>query len=411
MVTFKNHPAHILAYGHSNQTTFRDSSIQGAYDAIAVPGTIATYYQQATGGFVLALRRPYFIDPRTPLFQQDLQNEQIRASFYTLSCAHGPKIEIAVDRAGRGLARLWADIRSTYDEKEAALSWLDYQRGYVGGSSQKLQHYEKLVGRTLGNPQQPAFYTNPYWMADGVNSPEWTMTYRTIVEMHRLLRDDESIVPIVTTKRVGNQAWHALDHMIESVCEMDGVNTVLVWIDGFRELEESVDQLRALKELVLDKASKGIQIGMLYGGYFSVALGKSGLWAFGNGVGYSESRSFPELPSTGAPPPRYYLYGLHRYIQPDIASRLLRNDPSGRLQMPVQLRHHFANQDPTALSYHELMTHFVLSRGAEIKQSSGFSIFDLRKELTDTANYIDANPLLSALVSTDHLRSWSLALA
>ncbi len=411
MVSLQNNPGHFLAYGHSNQTTFGNPGIQSAYDAIVVPGTIATFFQQATGGFVLALKRPYFIDPRTPVFQQDLQQQHIRASFYTLSQAHGPRIEVAVDRAGKGLARLWVEIRNTYDHKEAAKSWLDYQRGYVSGSSQKLRHYEKLIGKSLGGAQQPAFFTNPYWMANSLASQAWTMTHGTIVEMKNELHTDESFVPIIAWKRRnGFGGWRTLERMVESICDIGDIHTVLIWIDSFRELEEPVDELRALRELVSGMLSDGVRVGMLYGGYFSVLLGKVGLWSFGNGVGYSESRSFPELPSTGGPPPRHYLYGLHRYIQPDIASQILRNDYKGMLQIPVQLRHQTANSDPASLSYHELMTHFVLSRGAEIDHAAGSSVVDLQNELIDTASYIEASHILSALASVEHLRNWAAAL-
>ena len=412
MVSLRNAPGHFLAYGHSNQATFRNPGIQNAYDAIVVPGTIATFYQQATGGFVLALKRPYFIDPRTPLFQQDLQQDEIRASFYTLSRAHGTKIETAVDRAGQGLAKLWVEIRNTYDYRDAAKSWLDYQRGYVGGSSQKLKHYEKLIGRSLGGVQQPAFFTNPYWMASSLSSPAWSMTRSTVAEMASRLRTDEVMVPIIAWKRPRTfGGWRTLERMVESIWEIGNAYAVLIWIDSFREFEEPVAELRALRELVSKMSAQGLRVGMLYGGFFSVLLNKYGLWSFGNGVGYSESRSFPELPSTGAPPPRYYLYGLHRYIQPDIASQILRNDHSGMLQIPAQLRHQTANSDPASLSYHELMTHFVLSRGAEINSASGTRLVDLRDELNDTADYIQGSPILSALAKVEHLRNWAAALS
>ena len=67
-------------------------------------------------------------------------------------------------------------------------------------------------------------------------------------------------------------------------------------------------------------------------------------------------------------------------------------------------------KDPAALSYHELMTHFVLARGAEIKTAAIGDISDLRRALISTADYVDSRPLASALVRSDHLRNWAEAL-
>ena len=402
-------PYHLLSYGHANQTTFRHPDIQDAYDTVSVPGTIATYFQQGTGGFVLALNKSYFIDPRTPLFQQNLHMQDIRQSFRTLSSAHGPKIETVVKNASIGRINLWDEIRNVYDPEEVATCWLDYQRAYVQGSSDRIDHYANLIGRDLVKPQQPSFFTNPYWMSDNINSAEWNMTFQTIRRLHNYLGRNEDFVPIIAWRRIGNGDWQVLQNMIRLVCSI-GIDRLLVWVDNFRERDEPVGQLRNLREIVLTSCSEGIRVGMLYGGYFSLSLGSDGLWAFGNGVGYSESRAFPELASTGAPPPRYYLFGLHQYLQPDTASLLLSDDPEGRLEIPEKLRSQASMKDPAALSYHELMTHFVLARGAEIKTAAIGDISDLRRALISTADYVDSRPLASALVRSDHLRNWAEAL-
>ena len=122
-------PLHFLAFGHSNQSTFRRETLQDIYDGVSVPGTIATYFQQATGGFVLALDKPYFLDPRTPLFQGNVQ--AVRASFLTLAKAHGPAIHTVVSRAKDADIRLWDEIQNIHDASELSSSWLEYQRNYV----------------------------------------------------------------------------------------------------------------------------------------------------------------------------------------------------------------------------------------------------------------------------------------
>ena len=398
-------PAHFLAYGNSNQAVLRSEATRSAYDGISIPGTIATYFQQATGGFVLALNKPYFLDPRTPLFQ--CNPDKIRASFYTLSSALGPEIEGAVSRAGSGSANLWNEVRSSYRPRSAATSWLDYQRQYVAESSERLDHYSHLIGRPLSHVQRPHFFTNPYWMSDGIHSEGWGMTHDTIVEMVEMLEPTDVLVPIVAWHRSRDADWGTLRSMILQIRDL-GLSRVFVWVDSFREQEEPAEELRNLRDVVVFSRNSGVSLGMLYGGYFSLLLGAAGLWAFGNGVGYSENRAFPELPSTGAPPPRYYMYRLHCYLPADTASQLLTLGLEINLDVPSEHRTLVPHEDPAALDYKDLMTHFVLARGAELTASSGRSMQELSDELYSTADHIESHPRSSRLVkNVDYLRRWA----
>ena len=398
----RSRPKHFLAFGHSNQSTFRRTSVQGLYDAISVPGTIATYFQQATGGFVLALNTPYFLDPRTPLFQANLQ--VIRASFRTLASAHGPAIHSAVERARAGDIALWDTIQDECDAREVAESWLEYQRNYVAESSERIDYYAELIGSDIGDLKRPEFFTSPYWMCTDIQSREWMMTRDMIEHISRTLDSGETLVPIIAWDRASDREWSRLLDIVLDVRDM-GFSESLVWINDFREHDEPIEELRNLRNTVSSSASGGIKIGMLYGGYFSLCLGKIGLWSFGNGIGYSESRAFPELASTGGPRPRYYVFGIHRYLPLDIASRFLSDDPDGRLDLPHRL-----GEDPATLSHGDLMEHFVLARGAEISASVGRTMAELSDNLLETADYIRFRTRSSTLVNVEHLRSWGMAL-
>src|SRR6266511_1278969 len=78
--------SHYLSYGATDQQTVRD--LTGAYNGLVVPGTVAAFQRQGTGGFVLALSATqaaakYVIDPRFPLFQQPLS--QPKKSHFALA--------------------------------------------------------------------------------------------------------------------------------------------------------------------------------------------------------------------------------------------------------------------------------------------------------------------------------------
>jgi len=397
-------PKHFLAFGHSNQATFRRPDIQDCFDGVSVPGTIATYFRQGTGGFVIALDKPYFLDPRTPVFQSSLAT--IKASFCTLAEAHGAATTDALTRSKASEVDLWETIRDAYDADEAASSWLRYQRDYVGTSSEKLDYYADLIGTDISsdNSQGPTYITAPYWMSTSIRTVEWAMSHATIECTLRSLRSGEDFVPIVAWNRPPSKDWSLLVEMLSDLRRL-GIRKVLLWVNNYRELYEPVDQLRNLRTVVSDCAHDGIHIGMLYGGYYSLALTCAGLWAFSNGVGYSESRAFPELSSSGAPPPRYYLVGLHRYLQQAIASRVVADDPNQVLDLPERV-----GKDPAALQPNDLMAHFVHARGAELRSTEGVTKRELVDKLIETADYVESRPRASDLVDVIHLRNWAAAL-
>ena len=329
----------------------------------------------------------------------------VRASFRTLAVAHGQSFASALEKSEQGRGSVWDMIRENYDISETSASWLGYQRNYVEESSEKLDYYAELIGNELSELRRPSFFTCPYWMSTDVHSREWQMTRETLVQMSRALNSEEQVVPIVAWNRASRKDWALLQEMIGDVVSL-GFSRVFVWVNDFREHVEPIDQLRGFRTTVSVFAEKGVSVGMLYGGYFSLALGSVGLWAFGNGVGYSESRAFAELSSSGGPPPRYYVLGLHRYLQQAIASRVLADDVEGELDLASRV-----GQDPATLRPDELMAHFVRARGAEIGSVEGRTLAELSVRLVETADYVEARPRAAQLVDVEYLRKWAAALA
>lgn len=76
--------------------------------------------------------------------------------------------------------------------------------------------------------------------------------------------------------------------------------------------------------------SSGVELVNLYGGFFSICMYHAGLWGFNNGLGYSESRDWPQLEATGAAPARYYVPRLHAYLPVGTAQALIEVEPEFR---------------------------------------------------------------------------------
>ena len=98
---------HWLAFSNSDQQILTERTQGELWDALVVPGTLATYYMQGVGGYVLATRRPFVIDPRTPLIQPAFDEDRPRppkASHKTLAKIHHPDLLHGLEPEARELA-------------------------------------------------------------------------------------------------------------------------------------------------------------------------------------------------------------------------------------------------------------------------------------------------------------------
>lgn len=358
---------HFLAYGHSDQVSFRAASVQESFDYLTVPGTIAAYYPDATAAFVLSSKLEYVIDPRTPLFQDYIAVP--RASHFSLADWHGPKVRTHMGDSDRQESVTFD--ASFYDPatiREMVGSIIDAQSRYgqrSGGIKKQLDRYRQLLADAQGiaapvasNTQRPpAFVLAPYFFTDGRD--RWAETNEAILAECGARSDANLISPVVAIDRIATLATRvaALPPTLAS--------SVFYWVHRFNERTVSETELMEMRAAVR-KLAVGRRLVNLYGGFFSICVGVVGLWGFNNGLGYSESREWPELSTTGAAPARYYLRPLHAYLSPALAQFIVDRVPDWACGCSV-----CAGRSAITLSYHDLKMHFALSRRWEIDLVAG----------------------------------------
>jgi hypothetical protein len=143
-------------------------------------------------------------------------------------------------------------------------------------------------------------------------------------------------------------------------------HTVIFWLTGFDERAEPVARLRSLWQIV-STYSQDYRLINLYGGYFSIMLSLAGLEGFSNGIGFSESRRWPELAASGAAPARYYVPRLHAFLAPGDAQLLVDQDSWFACTCEICSEFQIAGRPAiVTLDYHDLKRHFVLARKWEI---------------------------------------------
>lgn len=344
--------AHYLAYGATDQETFRE--LRNAYSGVLVPATIAAFQRQGTGGFVLSLSAtpeapPYMIDPRFPLFQQALRAPK-KSHTALAELLDDPDLVV---RYGDPEPEDFSDDRVA----AIATKWVEFNSGYGSKENQKFQKYAKRLGDDVQpeSAQSPEAILPPYFACDGPTD-EWWGRSLCFFEHTRAAADDVQCVRVVCARH-----GDALAGLIETLGEPE---QLAVWVSGLDEHNSPASELLSYRRAIAQAAEAGQEPFALYGGFFSVLLGRDGLRGASHGVGFSEHRNWRELPQSGAPPARYYLRRAHRYVPQDLAQTLYGFSPD-LTECPCP---HCDDRPPVALDYHELMKHSVWCRDEEIRR-------------------------------------------
>lgn len=412
---------HFMAYGNSDQASFRNSTVRSAFDVMTVPGTIASYYQEATVAFVLSSQLDYLIDPRSPLFQGDIGEP--RASHITLAEWHGPTVHSAVSR---GNATLGPAFYTPAVVKELVTEIVERQRSYASHApvvKKKLDRYAALLAEAMQQQGAPTPTTNakspyavlaPYFAVSGTSDPWWAVVQAVWAAASTLSRSDE-IIPVVCLDGRPKENADGVAALAEVLPLIPSSlsNIAFFWVTNFDERKVSETQLRDLWNVIAERPD-GRQLINLYGGFFSICLRHAGLRGFGNGLTYSESRDWPALASTGAAPPRYYVRDLHVFTSPAVAAVLESVDPSFACFCDACVDWRATGQSIASLPYHDLKRHFAVARKWELDLTAAVPLAEIADRLESARNRVVAaragNIVLDSLPALEYLTRWAAVL-
>jgi len=354
---FEKKFSHYLSYGPADQHTVRE--LRDLYDGLLVPGTVAAFQREGTGGFVLALsatetHTPYVIDPRSPLFQQDIEE---------------PKRAHEALRTILGLPENYSPNPKKWTAslvETVAENWVNFNSSYKTQASAKFDKYAKRLGDVKHEAAtEPKLLLAPYFAADSEGDPWWEVSSRLFDATRAKLVEQKgkhSCVRVVAAKSVS-----ALSALLPTLRDD---KQVVIWVSNLDEFKTDAAELASYGVAVKQSTAGGKELFALYGGFFAVLLSGVGLRGASHGIGYGEYRNWRELPQSGPPPARYYLPELHKYVRAELADVL----------WGAQITHcscpACGNNPPILLDYHELMMHSVHCRAREINEWAGLSPSD-----------------------------------
>jgi hypothetical protein len=363
---------HYLSYGSTDQETVR--KLTNYFNGLLIPGTIAAFQSEGTRGFVLTLtarsREPYVIDPRFPLFQNRLIKP--KKSHLMLATILG-----VPDLVNTSRIPLPGDLNPTQIET-IAHRWIDFNIGFEDVKTKTFAKYaDRLNESVLPEAKQtPAYILPPYAMVDNPSDGWWELSKKLWDESQQYALEkgvEHKLRRVVATNDPTH--WNSLAGAIQD-------KEIVGWVSNLSELELSSEvPLINYGEALMKARQRNQQVFALYGGFFSVLLSRYGLTGASHGIGFGEHRDSIELPSSGAPPARYYVPLLHRYIGVEIAVHLWRQFPE-LISCDCDECH---GGSPSDLLYHQLMSHSVRVRSKEIADWLDLPTSEVVMKLTDSS--------------------------
>lgn len=382
---------HSLSYSHADQALLRDPGLTACWNGLVVPGTLATYYFEGTGGFVLARRVPYIIDPRTPLLQTiALPRPTPKMSHLKLAEIHDPDVvetwpDEEIDRAHWEDGR-WPDVVRRV---------LEFQTTYSSSATAKIDKYTQLlkqagIHRDGGEePLDPLLLVPPYWAVGSTADPWWALSREAIeiaIEEH-----PGQVMPIIS---IGPEPGVDIGTLRELIADIpDGCDQIFCWASDWIESEATDDDVQGWLSAIEVGGEHGLLVHNLYGGYLSVLLRGRGLAGVNHGVGYSENRDSRRLSATGGPPTRYYVPALHTFLTVPNAQPVIDHLPpewACDCRVCDQVREEDGRPQVGRLSTENLKRHFLLARHDEFVRVDA----DLDEELdqlTVVGNWVIEN--------------------
>jgi hypothetical protein len=387
--------SHYLTYGATDQQTVRE--LRESYDGLIVPGTVAAFQREGTGGFVLSLSAtpeapPYLIDPRFPLFQKAI-------------IAPKKSHEALAELLGEpGLVRQFEPRPEDFPPEliaQIARKWVEFNTSYETRQAAKFRKYASRLDEDVEaeNAKAPSAIVAPYFVSE---DDEWWRLSREFLAATRQFAPPE--IPVLAVTACATSA--ELDKRLSE----GGEERSIIWVSGLEELGSDPSDLLTYAQAVGAANDRGQSTFALYGGFFGVLLGSAGLRGACHGIGYGEHRNWPELQQSGPPPARYYAPRFHRYIGQDLAYQLWSLDAD-----LTACECDICGGRPPLLDYHDLMKHSVLARQAEIDRWSTLDLHDtlslLEEETESLEEDIEAAGLPVPLVApteraTRHLSRW-----
>ncbi|HID43209.1 MAG TPA: hypothetical protein EYP30_05425 [Archaeoglobaceae archaeon] len=359
------------------------------YDGLVIEAPILEQYTNFAVSLVSTIERPFFIDPTHKLVLRDL--EHVAEKEWLIKVMEAYEISECLQEGEISFEMLWEKLDSFVS------AVISYQRERLGKSSGGLELFG-VVPRL-----EPQIILTPYFLIDGIDSESYKLNLEMIKESVAL-KGKEKLYAVMALERY--LISRDLNKLISDFA-VEGLDGFCIWISDFREYDEDARMLEKYVEFFKRLSEIGKPVINLYGGTFSIFIGKLGfIDGIVQGIGYGEYRN-PFVHATGGYPKRYYIPKLHRSVPIFLAQELLATVPELKCDCEFCAGADILKTREKEVRADSLKKHYMLGRWKEKKAD-----FDeLYKDLQETIQLLNKSGMLDRYWDQlRHLENWSKVL-
>lgn len=318
--------------------------LRKCYDGFVIEASILEQFTKFTLSLLFSVEKPFFIDPTHKLVLRTLNEKE-----WAIKVAEAFKISECVEEGVILIDKLKENLNAFVKATIA------YQRNKIKMSSGGLE----LFGIS-GYGLEPEIIVAPYFLIDGIHSESFELNLEMLRKSIALKGDGKLYAVIAIEEYLLSEAEELI-----SKFEIEGIDGFCVWVSDFREEGEDVKMLEKYVEFFkkLSKLKKPIM--NLYGGAFSVLLGKLGLIdCVVQGIAYGEHRN-PYIAATGRYTKTYYIPKIHKVVPLYRAQELIETVPELKCGCEFCVEADILNTPENRIRTDLLKKHYVLSRWNE----------------------------------------------
>ena len=321
------HGFHIVRFGTAGDQQFLLGNFLNTYDQLIINANIVAHMPAALTSFLLmkAKNKPYFIDPQTHAFQHDIDHIQsgktgeVRKSIKKLAEFFGEPVIACVIKEKRSLRPSdFKNDRITLDYCDNVLKFQQEAISKEATNSDAAKYYKFVHdehGLKLKKMFHPSLLVAPYFYLDSGDSfNDWLQVNLRCAAMSKKFSNKAGL-PLATQIVINRELLHDKEKIKKIVDGYRKSNTdiFLIWIDSFAENDASQEDLLAYIDF-LKQLNYIAPIVNLYGGFFSIVLGKcsviNNLVGVAHSLEYGESRGVVPV-GGGLPTAKFYFPSLH----------------------------------------------------------------------------------------------------
>jgi len=403
-------------------------SYKNTYHGLVVPAHILVWGRTWVTTLLSRLSKPFIVDPMTYIFSQNSEliegEKEVKKSYGTLLQFYPRDFAKIVRRRpirptdflgdGGNQTRLLRDFASRVVDLE-----LDVERS-KSPSQTSLSKYQRMLGESPPpGGLEPRSVVCPYFHFTDVDDPWYEVNKALVRETLRTKTRPKAEAVIATTSSgIKTAEWDRIRR------DFRGVAGFVLWVSAESEAKRGEEELRALKIAAKALSVGGLQVHLMYGGYYSLCLGAVGATRVTSGLGYGESKVVTSKPTGGGFPARYYLDLLKLQIGVTEVRAFLSDQPSLLCDCPIcaevrqlagikpggkpttrQLEEFFNHLDDDALK-----GHFLHSRHRELQTIGRSSLVKLVNQLENLYESSARLKVGDYGLSSKHLETWAKAL-